>query len=82
VVRRNSCRQNTRLTLRRTPSSLTADHRIRHQHHCWVDPYLGLAKQPTRYPTLPDVRRFRPARFVPAAAPAAPTSAPRRRQAA
>ena len=43
---------------------------------------LGLAKQPTRYSTLPDVRRFRPARFAPAAAPAAPTSAPRRRQAA
>ncbi len=32
---------------------------------------LGLVKQPTPYPTLPDVRRFRPRRFVPAAAPAA-----------
>jgi len=41
---------------------------------------LGLAKQPTSYPTLPDVRRFRPARFAPAAARAAP--APQRRQAA
>ncbi len=45
---------------------------------------LGLAKQPTGYPTLPDVRRFRPTRFAPAAAPAAPAPAPapRRRQAA
>jgi hypothetical protein len=35
---------------------------------------LGLVKQPTCYPTLPDVRRFRPARFAltGAAAPPAP----------
>ncbi len=43
---------------------------------------LGLAKQPTLYPTLPDVRRFRPARFAPAAARAASVPAPQRRQAA
>ncbi len=36
VVRRHPCRQNARLTLCRTPRSLTAPHRIRHQHHCWV----------------------------------------------
>ena len=27
---------------------------------------LGLIKQPTPYPALPDMRRFRPARFTPA----------------
>ena len=32
---------------------------------------LGLAKQPSSYPTLPDVQRFRPSRFAPASAPAA-----------
>lgn len=32
---------------------------------------LGLVKQPTPCPDLPDVRRFRPARFAPAAALAA-----------
>ena len=37
---------------------------------------LGLVKQPTPYPTLPDVQRFRPARFAPAGA------VPRLRQAA
>ena len=41
---------------------------------------LGLARQPTRYPTLPDVRRFRPARFAPAGAVASP--APRQRRVA
>ncbi len=41
---------------------------------------LGLVKQPTGYPTLPDVRRFRPARFAPADAVAPPT--PRQRRAA
>ena len=30
---------------------------------------LGLVKQPSLYPTLPDVRRFRPRRFAPAGAP-------------
>ena len=38
---------------------------------------LGLVKQPSAYPTLPDVQRFRPARFVPTGAPTA-----QRRQAA
>ncbi len=37
---------------------------------------LGLVKQPTLYPALPDVQRFRPARFAPAGA------VPRLRQAA
>jgi hypothetical protein len=42
---------------------------------------LGLVNQPTFYPTLPDVRRFRPACFAHAGAPAA-ASVPRPRQAA
>ena len=37
---------------------------------------LGLVKQPTLYPTLPDVQRFRPARFAPT------ETVPRLRQAA
>ncbi len=41
---------------------------------------LGLVKQPTSYPSLPDMRRFGPARFAPAGVPATP--APRLRQAA
>ncbi len=41
---------------------------------------LGLVKQPSSYPTLPDVQCFRPARFAPAGAPAART--PRLRHAA
>jgi len=40
---------------------------------------LGLVKQPSLYPTLPDVRRFRPKRF---AAAGAPTAAQGLRQAA
>ena len=39
---------------------------------------LGLAKQPTLYPILPDVRRFRPARFASASACAPPAPQPRR----
>ena len=35
---------------------------------------LGFVKQPCSYPTLPDVQRFRPARFASAGAAAARTS--------
>ncbi len=41
---------------------------------------LGLVKQPSLYPTLPDVRRFRPVRFASAGTSAPPTA--RRRRAA